>query len=377
MSKYLLILTTAAAIGASYLFAQSVLPTRMAENERTYEAINEMLADQLAASGLNEAADEVGRLAGKETPENFSGRFDNGGMYDVTFQLDGNLLTVQSTGIIEGLSGNIERVREVVYEWGTGGSGHGGSSGMTELPAFMSTAVFAGGDLDIGSLSIYTNGHQVNANVRTNSSNPAIGSGSIKGFLFYNSPGRVKNFPNMSMYPYNPNHEPTVQHRDPVDIPAFDAESLRDLEGINIWTGSHRLGWGATIDLGGAPGNPAIWYFPDGLEIGSTNVTGYAVIVTPKKLSFGSMSGWNARLLIYANEVELGSLSLTAHIFTNNSINMGSLSFQGSITSRNNVKIGSASIGYQAPPLDMVAPIFGNEESPGEQRFRPISYRSW
>ena len=378
MSKYLLILTTAAAIGASYLFAQSVLPTRMAENERTYEAINEMLADQLAASGLNEAADWLTGQITMPTNQEFTAEFEDGGRYTATIQPNGqpNQVVVRSTGIVEGSSGDIERVREVVYELG-GGTGGGAGGGMTELPPFMDAVVFAGGDLELGSLSIYTSDHTVNANVRTNSTNPKIGSGSIKGFVFYNSPsGQPKSFPTVSLYPYNPYHEPTVQHRDPVEIPPFDAESLQNLEGINIWTNPKKIG-STNIDLGGAPGNPAFWYFPDGLEIGSANLTGYAVIITPKKFTFGSMSGWNARLLIYANEVSLGSISLTAHIFTNRSINMGSLSFQGSITSRENVKIGSASIGYIAPPLDMVEPLFRDQDSPGELAFRPISYRSW
>ena len=146
-------------------------------------------------------------------------------------------------------------------------SSGGAGGGMTELPPFMDAVVFAGGDLELGSLSIYTSDHTVNANVRTNSTNPKIGSGSIKGFVFYNSPsGQPKSFPTVSLYPYNPYHEPTVQHRDPVEIPPFDAESLQNLEGINIWTNPKKIG-STNIDLGGAPGNPAFWYFPDGLEI--------------------------------------------------------------------------------------------------------------
>lgn len=387
MSKYLLILTTAAAIGASYLFSQSVLPARMAETERTTDAINEMLADQLAASGLNEAAEWLEGRITMPTAQEFVGRFSNDHMYVATIQPNGqpNQVVVRARGIIPGTSGDVERVREVVYELGAGGSSEssesGGQTGV--LPIFMQSAIFAGSLAGMNGTRVNAAIPTANANVQTNSGSTGLNGNTVRGYYYYNSPNlnqlswlRPQFQPNS-----NPNSESTVQHREPVVIPPFNAQSFRNLPGVNVRPQNQQNVNGGTFDLGGSPGNPTIWYFPQGLNINGATFKGYAVLITPEWFNINGIHGvGDSQFTMFARGYNInGSINLPLYLFSNESMSVNHLTMTGSIVARNHLNINGSVINHQPPPTDLVSPVFEVEEvdSPGELKFRAISYRSW
>jgi hypothetical protein len=395
MGKFLIIMTGVAAVAAGLVMSRSAAPSVLAERERSATAISEMLAEQYAASGLNDGAQW---LAGHSTvpPSHTLEATIDGGRYVVTIEPASrpDQVIVRSTGFVSqpsagGVGAEIRRVREVVYEFGAAGAGGGGY----KLPPFITAAATMNRMFTAnGNVTIESAVQGVNASVRTNGSAQANTNNHVTGFLYHADPIHDAGIRSRLMSVFqpnaNPDNLPKLQQVPRVEIPWFTPQSFR---GISHRQTNGNLFLSGDVMLGTAE-NPVIWYVDGDLitQGANTVIHGHGVFVVRQNVNINQhlytsdTVGRESTVGFYMGGTMNinGGLSITGQIIANHDINIGGNStIRGSITTASGVNFnGGSRLVYREPSAKLLEPFYDLEPADGEAaggRARPVAYRSW
>lgn len=394
MGKLLIILTGVAALTAGLVMSRSAGPSVMAERGRTATTLSEMLAEQHAASGLNEAAQWLAGHTAVPPPHTIEAEVD-GGRYVVTIEpaSEQQRVVVRSTGFVAqasagGVPLEVQRVREVVYEFSASGAGSGGY----KLPPFITAAATMNRMFTAnGNVTIESVDPTVNASVRTNGSAQANTNNSVSGFLYHGEPIHDAAIRSRLMSVFTPNANPDglpkLQQVPRVEIPQFTPQAFRSI--------SHRqtngnLFLSGNVMLGTAE-NPVIWYVDGDLITQGSNtvIHGHGVFVVRNNVNINQhvyttdTAGIESTVGFYMGGTMNinGQLSITGQIIANQDINIGGNStIRGSITTASGVNYnGGSRLIYRRPSIKLLEPFYDLEPAEGEGPTvpRPVAFRSW
>ncbi len=268
---------------------------------------------------------------------------------------------------------------------GEGGAGSGG--GVLTLPPFMRNVITANRLSNMNGSQTYALDAEGNvdpagnASIRINSSPGNFNGNTIRGFLLYNDQNYSPSQWNLNQFRPNPESALAMQHAGPIDIQRFDPYIFRNMPGVHQHPHNQQNLNGGTVNLGGSPGNPAVWYFPQRLNMNGVKLDGYAIMISPNGFNMnGTVKGTpGTQIFMFSGDhINMNGSDFPLHLFSNNDINVNGSKWIGSITAHGNVNnVNGTSFYHAAPPADLVAPVFPVEEEPGEQAWRTTTYREW
>lgn len=386
MGKALLIIATASIIGVRLILFSGVQQSVLQAEQQLGEHEAEVLARQIALTGLAEArqaalarpqAATAATLTGAHMGGSYRATLTPGteaGRPAVTIRVDGR---VPLGAAREAATHTIE----MTYALVDGGEG----GGSVVLPPFMRGAITAGG-LNLNGTTIHATNRDENADIHIVSGAPGgLNNNNVAGFLYHNGGtlgDHTQSWLESQFHPnVNPRNESSVQHAGPVDIPPFDTEAFRNKPGVQVWPYNQQNINGGTLDLGGTPGNPALWYFPQDVNINNVTMKGHAVLVRDGYFNLGNITReGDASFVFYANGYNINwGIDMPLHLFANDHMSLNGLEMTGSIVVRGYLNLNGATINKAAPPVDLVDPVFPGEEGPGggEPSWQPTNYREW
>ncbi len=385
MGKAAIIIVTASVLlGSVYAFGAKE-DVRSAEARLSTHQY-EILARNAALAGYNMAKQELADDFATPSPTS-TGTYE-GGDYDVSIALSGAIAKVKSTGTIAGPEGEeisftveAEIEKEMV------------SSVPDEAPPFMSYAMFAEDDLNLGGsllYDLYVDGNEentLNANMHTNGNLSLSGNAAtVRGFGTYVGATSGSHLTSAFDPYYNPTNDDVIQRVPEVEAPTFDMADFLSKTIVDQST-SGDVNLNGSYNFGGTREDPYVWHIDGTLAAsGGVVLEGYIMFLVDGDIELsgnvhagdsGFDGGDESSIAYYASGgIDLGGNSkVYGQLLAGTSVNFlhGTPKVYGSAASLGSVGLSGTPEVYYRVPSPALTTIFGNPEF----QLKLISYSEW
>lgn len=387
MGKMLLLLVAGSALASAVVYTRGAMASERSGSAVVTRQMARAVAEQLSATGLNEAAQWVSTLSAVPATATVFEGTQMGGTYRASVVPNGTEIAIVSVGTLPGMAGGT-----AAHTRSIGFSLTSGTAAAADVPPpFMQAALTMERMLTAnGGVAVTSESPLVNANVHTNGAGQAGGGSVIQGFLRHAQPigdaGIRQRLETVLQPNQNPDGLPELQPVGRIEIPEFRAEAHR-ARATRVVSGNHFVS--GTVMLGTRDAPAIILVTGDLTSQGSeTTFVGYGILLVAGNVNINQSvrtdAGTESRLAIYTQgAVNInGQLTLTGQVFANQDVNMTSQSvITGSVTTRSGVNFnGGGRIVYRPASAALTAPVFGRTAGTATSvaaRFRARAYTAW
>ena len=387
MGKMLLLLVAASTLAGAVVYTRGATAGERSGSAVATRQMARAVAEQLSATGLNEAAQWVSTLSAVPAVTTVFEGAQMGGTYRALAVPNGTGVDIVSVGTLPGVAGGAAaHTRSIGFSLASAAA-----APAEVLPPFMQAALTMERMLTAnGGVAVTSESPLVNANVHTNGAGQAGGGSVIQGFLRHAQPigdaGIRQRLEAVILPNQNPDGLPDLQPVGRIEIPEFRAEAHR-ARATQVVSGNYVVS--GTVTLGTRAAPSIILVTGDLTSQGAeTRFVGYGILLVAGNVNINQSvrtdAGSESSLAVYTQgAVNInGQLTLTGQVFSNQDVNMSSQSvITGTVTTRSGVNFnGGGRIVYRPASAALTAPIFGQvagTAAPAAARFRAKAYAAW